>query len=96
MASAAIVGGHERHCGLGVALLACVVLWTDSFPVAAPQRATWQEVKIERCEHEWMGPAVYVSTRVLWDVETPDGTERAVIADWKVVYFERLRPEGMP
>lgn len=78
-------------------LIACVVLWTDTFPVAAPQHATWQEVKVEFCDDTWIGPRVDVSIRVLWDVETPNGTERVVIADWKMVHWERLKkPEVTP
>lgn len=69
----------------------CVLLWTDSFPVAGPQRA-WQEVKVELCDTEWTGPRVEVSVRVLWDVETAGEPERAVLADWKMIRWESVKP----
>lgn len=99
METAGIAGTHDRPCGLGAVLLVCVVLWTDTFPVAAPQRATWQEVKVEFCDDTWIGPRVDVSIRVLWDVETPEGTERVVIADWKMIKWEKVTvkpPEVTP
>ena len=61
-------------------LLACTLIWTDSFPVTGPQHFT-QEIKVEVCEF-WESFHVDVESRVmLGEFE---------ISGWKPITSQRI------
>lgn len=60
-------------------LLACQIIWADSFPVNAPHQALFQEVVIALCP-----TAVTVETRIVREVQTPDGPVKQQVGEGSV------------
>lgn len=58
-------------------LIACVLLWTDSYPVLAPGDRLYQEVKIELCDIR-----LIVESRIIREVQTADGPESQPLGPW--------------
>lgn len=81
----------RRHCRAWLLTAACTVLWTDYFPVAAPQAQLYQEMKVEMCRYGDKGAHyIYVRARLFRDVQTLNGLEKHEVSDWQNIETKRI------
>lgn len=65
------------------AVIACAVMWSDVYPIVAPNQSLYQGVKVELCEEH-----VEVSARVYQELATGEEYE---LSGWHVIARQRIK-----
>lgn len=79
-----------REVSRWIVPLLCLTLWSDIFPVNAPQAHLYTEIKVELCEFANRVDVV-VSSRLYRDVATARGLDQVEVRPWEEL-ARRARP----